>query len=271
MAGELEETVSTPWGSFWAEEQRVFLGEEANPTIDRPGLERKLFFHKFFYVSYPIFKKYISQQKQDILEVGTGSGRYGLKLAMEFPQDHITMTDVAPEAITYARAAGAILGLSNVDARQENSISLSFSNASFDTVISDAAIQYVPQYEKALSEMVRVLKPGGRIIVSAVNWWNIPHTFHKWRLGSNYQFGWEKSFTHRELASLLEKNGIRIIGYEGCYAAYGVYRLGYKHPPFKLLARILNRISKMIDRITGGAFNRTFGFQILLAGDKVSA
>ncbi len=260
----------TPWGDVWAGEEQVLRHESESEADYRNRLERRLFTHKFFHVFYPMLKKYIpAEKKQKILEVGTGSGSYGLKLAMEFPESHITMTDVAPEAVAYASAAGAALGIRNIEVRQGDAISLPFADTSFDTVLSDAAIQYIPQYKKAVSEMVRVLRPGGRIIVSAVNQWNIPHTFHKWRLGPRYMHGWEKSFTHKELTELLEKNNVKVIGREGCYAAYGVYRLGYKHPPFKLIGRILNRVSKWIDAFTGGAFNRAFGFQILAAGDKM--
>lgn len=51
--------------------------------------------------------------------------------------------------------------------RCEDMTALSFESESFDGVVSMDVIEHVPDYERALSEAFRVLRPGGRLVLSA--------------------------------------------------------------------------------------------------------
>jgi ubiquinone/menaquinone biosynthesis C-methylase UbiE len=59
-----------------------------------------------------------------------------------------------------------VMGFENVTFQNTSGESLLFENNSFDVVISNGAINLIPDKEKALSEIERVLKPSGRLMVA---------------------------------------------------------------------------------------------------------
>ena len=62
-----------------------------------------------------------------------------------------------------ARAGAAAIGLDNVDVRLGDATALPVSDDSVDVLISNGVFNLVPDKERALSEMFRVLRPGGRL------------------------------------------------------------------------------------------------------------
>ena len=98
-----------------------------------------------------------------VLEVGVGTG-----LALPRYAKHLDVVgiDLAPEMLEIARqrvAAGNldnISGLYEMDAEQ-----LAFPDASFDTVVAMYVITVVPNPEKVMHELARVVKPGGQVLL----------------------------------------------------------------------------------------------------------
>lgn len=98
-----------------------------------------------------------------ILDVGGGAGWLWESVARELPQGiHLTTTDLSAgmvaEAVPRARATGAYR---NVDGRVCDACALPFADATFDVVTSTYALYHVPEPERPLAEMRRVLRPGG--------------------------------------------------------------------------------------------------------------
>lgn len=60
--------------------------------------------------------------------------------------------------------------------RNEDLTGLSFESNSFDRVLSFEVLEHIPDYRSALAEMLRCLKPRGRLILSAPFIWNLPET-----------------------------------------------------------------------------------------------
>ena len=101
----------------------------------------------------------------DILEIGVGTG---LTLAYFTPDTHVIGADLSLDMLRVANskvASGALAqvrGLLVMDACR-----LGFAAERFDAVTAQFVITLVPDPELALSEMDRVLKPGGEIVISS--------------------------------------------------------------------------------------------------------
>jgi ubiquinone/menaquinone biosynthesis C-methylase UbiE len=249
--------VNHVWGHVWKDED---VSAE------------KLFTQRLFVEGYPIFKKHVPPLAKSFLEVGGGTGRYGLRFAQENPELHVTITDVVDESVNLISRFKSELGLPNVTVAKEDAFALSFPEGTFDVVFCDAVIQHIPQYQNAIKEMIRVLKPGGTLIVSAVNSWNIPHTLYKRGTalrGKEYAYGHERSFSGRELRALFGRYYMQNIVVDGFYFAYGVYRWKVHYPIFKTIGGALNRVTKFLDRVSGRSISRYFGFEVFAVAQKV--
>lgn len=100
-----------------------------------------------------------------VLEIGTGKGRFLSALAVEVP--FVTTVDVDPSEQRFARLNAAWREVSRkIRFLVQNAEQLTFRNASFDAVVSMNALHHFREPITAVHEMVRVLRPGGRIILS---------------------------------------------------------------------------------------------------------
>jgi len=99
-----------------------------------------------------------------VLDIAAGAGEPAITAAKRVgPSGKVLATDISPNILTYAERAAASAGLTNLETRVMDGESLDLPDASFDVVISRVGLIYFPDQQKALSEMRRVLKPGGRI------------------------------------------------------------------------------------------------------------
>jgi ubiquinone/menaquinone biosynthesis C-methylase UbiE len=100
-----------------------------------------------------------------MLDVGCGAGQLAIPAA--HAGIHATGVDIATNWIEQARARASAEGVSaqfdEGDAEQ-----LPYPDASFDTVVSLVGAMFAPRPERVAAELVRVCRPGGRIIM--VNW-----------------------------------------------------------------------------------------------------
>ena len=70
---------------------------------------------------------------------------------------------MTPEMRDRARSAAEILGLGQVKVVEGDATSLPLPDASVDVVISNGVLNLVPEKEKAFADIVRILRPGGRL------------------------------------------------------------------------------------------------------------
>ncbi len=126
---------------------------------------------------YATFARYMEQGAMEILagweiapgsrllDVGCGTGQTAIPAARAGVD--VTGIDIASNWIDVARARAAAEGLNATfdvgDAEQ-----LPYPDASFDVVISMVGAMFAPQAERVASELLRVCKPGGRVLM--VNW-----------------------------------------------------------------------------------------------------
>ena len=101
---------------------------------------------------------------QTVLDVAGGSGEPGLTIAEKVgPRGSVTCTDAVAEMVEAARQGATRRGLTNVQFRQCTADSLPFPDNSFDATVCRLGIMFVPDPVAAVREMLRVIKPGGRL------------------------------------------------------------------------------------------------------------
>jgi len=96
-----------------------------------------------------------------ILDIGCGTGQVANYLSKR--SYNVTGIDLSPLFIKEAKKQG------QAEFRVMDSTSLKFKDASFDAVISAETLEHIPNPAKALSEMTRVLRPKGLIILRFPN------------------------------------------------------------------------------------------------------
>jgi len=107
-----------------------------------------------------------------VLEIGCGRGGFAAWLAKHTASPRsVVAADFSEIAIAIAQrsCAGQQANLSFV---VQDIQALQFDDASFDTVFSCETIEHVPAPRRAVSELARVLKPGGRLFLTTPNYLN---------------------------------------------------------------------------------------------------
>jgi len=250
-----QEQVNKVWSEVWRE-------------TDKELPLKQLFGHRLFIEGYKAFKRYLKPGPLKILDAGGGSGRYGLKMAMEDKAREVTIIDIVPESVELVNNFIKKAGLPNARAEVADIYKLPFEENSFDVVFCDVVIQHLAEPKPALKELARVLKPGGRLIFSAVNKWNCPHSLYKFFKGVSYEYGYERSYSRGEFRQLVLFLGLKLVSLDGFYFAYSIFRLKRYHFLFGVLGRLINRLFTVLDSLTGRIFSRLWGFEIFAVAEK---
>lgn len=109
-----------------------------------------------------------------VLDIGCGRGGFAAWLARHPASPaEVVGCDFSAVAVEKARMFAEAAGLSRVRFEAADIQALTqFSDATFDTVFSCETIEHVPDPPRAVRELVRVLKPGGRLFLSTPNYFS---------------------------------------------------------------------------------------------------
>ena len=124
-----------------------------------------------------------------VLDVGCGKGRFARVFHEQQPEAELWGLDISEEMLRYVPAG--------VHTRAGSMTELPFDTASFDHAYATESLEHAVEIDKAVAEICRVVKPGGRIAIIDKN------AEHWGRLETPE---WEKWFTRKELESLLRRH-----------------------------------------------------------------
>ncbi len=153
MSYDVGEPIAAPPGSpeYYRElDRRVFDPRVLRLTVGRDGRP------------FSRFVDFDAVQGKRVLEVGCGSG-FAVQLFAEAGAD-TTARDLTDWAIETTRARLAAFGLA-ADVAQGDGEKLEFPDGSFDLVFSWGVVHHSTDMDRALRELVRVLRPAGELVL----------------------------------------------------------------------------------------------------------
>lgn len=100
-----------------------------------------------------------------VLEIGPGTGYYTFEIAGRLDGGQLDVFDIQQEMIDHVMRTANERGVTNVHPALGDAQALPYGDQSFDAVVLVTVLGEIPDQDRALGEIARVLKPGGRLIV----------------------------------------------------------------------------------------------------------
>lgn len=119
-----------------------------------------------------------------VLDVGSGSGASAIPAALRVGSEgEVTAVDLSSNLLSLAKNKAEGLNLNNIEFIQGDMTNLGYPDNTFDAVVCVFAIFFVPDMEKQVGELYRMVKPGGKLAITTwgpeffepayANWKNI--------------------------------------------------------------------------------------------------
>ena len=171
------------------------------PIYEHGGISRQYWDYKD-----NLILKNLSSKDQVIYDIGCGEGILLEKICKMAPDRQVCGIDCMAENVAICRQH-------NLPAKQGSLYSLEIPDNSADVIFLIEVIEHLTDYENALKELIRILKPGGKLVIL------FPHDsvfafarfatlkFKEWK----YDPGHVKQWTHRDLNQTLKGLGMQSI------------------------------------------------------------
>src|SRR5262245_34667852 len=139
----------------------------------RPGVTSWLFGSRRFSraIEFRIVTRWLGRRRGLALDLAAGNGEFAVQLALR--GFRVIAVDIAVDALVDARASD----MQDVKWIGGDARALPFADGSFDVVVCNSALEHVADEGGAVAEIRRVLKPGGRLILTTDAF---PHRMSSW-------------------------------------------------------------------------------------------
>jgi SAM-dependent methyltransferase len=163
-----------------------------------------------------------------VLDMGCGGGRHAFALyrrgadVVALDLDEAELKDVAG-MFTAMREAGEVPDGASATAVRGSAYGLPFADGTFDRVVAAEVLEHLPQDDRAMRELFRVLKPGGQIAVTVPRW---GPELVCWALSSRYhevEGGHVRIYRGHELRRRLSEAGLRPVDAHHTHALHAPY------------------------------------------------
>ena len=142
----------------------------------------------------------------EVLEVGCGRG-VGTRLLLEkLGARRVVAIDVDPDMIRRARRRLSTYPPDRLELAVASVAKLDAKAAAFDAVVDFAILHHVPDWQAAVEEVARVLKPGGRFFFEEVT----AQWIHRWPYSVLFDHPRSNRFSGSQLVEALERSGIAV-------------------------------------------------------------
>mgnify|MGYP005645102559 CR=1 FL=1 len=163
------------------------------------------------------------KDKKCSLEFGSGKGGLSLILKKKFPKIELHLLDLEEDAIKFSKG---LFKHYNLDAQfyVDDFMKLPFPDNHFDLIHGNTVLEHVPDTKKAVTELVRVLKKDGHILVTVPNS-NRKFSGHDLYHNINRFNYFSRTFFPKELESFFTENSCEIVDRfgNGCVYFYPSY------------------------------------------------
>ena len=143
-----------------------------------------------------------------VLEVGCGPGVGTEIIFRHFGAREVHAFDLDPEMVEQARRRLSAYSAGRLKLSVGDVTAIEAADESYDAVFDFAVIHHVPEWQDAVAEIYRVLRPGGRFFFEEVT----SHALRRWFYRRFLEHPTENRFTGSEFVAELEAQGIAVGG-----------------------------------------------------------
>jgi ubiquinone/menaquinone biosynthesis C-methylase UbiE len=150
------------------------------------------------------------QPNQKILEIGCGNG-IGTRLIQEyFKPSELIATEYDERLVEITKEKVRDL---NILVEQADATKFRFANNEFDAVVGLSVIHHIPNWEEALDELHRIIKPNGLIIIKELSIDTFSTFFGKFSR-KFVEHPYDDMFTEKEFIDYLKQKGFKVLVYQ---------------------------------------------------------
>ena len=198
------------------------------------------------------FKKHELNQKGIMLDVGCGEGRHIFGIMQDYPLMKCIGLDMDKESLEKAEEGHEYFkSISEAGARflKGSAYILPFPDESIDLIVCSEVLEHLHEYNDAVKEIHRVLKPGGKFYASVPASW--PEKIC-WKLSKDYQNqpgGHLRIFSQSGLISEIKESGFKFLSSEKFHSIHSPYwwlRCFFWETQDKIF--LVNLYKKMLER-----------------------
>lgn len=201
-----------------------------------------------------------------VLDAGCGNGR-DFKMYLSHA-DKVIGVDFSTGMVREAKRKKENLNGKQVEVLVGDVTQLPFKSNTFDLIVCSEVLEHVPNWERAIAEFYRLLKPDGELIISTPNKlsiYGLTRYLGRFLFGSRHPYDrWKTYFEHRKV---LRSARFKVVDVKG--ACYLPGDMSYYQPFRKIISLFLKWFSSLEKILSCSSFFNILGYMILVKGKRL--